>query len=163
MRGVAGLRLTGDAVAGLIGLVFSLWLFVLAGDLPRSALVPIGPGFYPRLVLGLTALASLALVVSSLVAASRAGAAPPVARANYALVTSAFVLFGLYVVALPLFGYRLSTVLFVALMQVAIEPPRSRRAFIVVGVVALATSLVTYLVFEHYLQVLLPRGTWTGF
>jgi putative tricarboxylic transport membrane protein len=162
MRGGAGLRLTGDAVVGLVGLVLSLWLFVVAGDLPSSALVPIGPGFYPRLVLGVTALSSLALLVQSLIA-SRAGAAPRAGGANYALVVTAFVLFGLYVIALPLIGYRLATFLFVALMQVAIDPPRSHRARLIVGVIALATSLVTYLVFEHYLQVLLPRGTWTDF
>jgi hypothetical protein len=28
--------------------------------------------------------------------------------------------------------------------------------------VALATSALTHLVFEQYLLVLLPRGTWTG-
>jgi hypothetical protein len=28
--------------------------------------------------------------------------------------------------------------------------------------VAVGTSAVTYLVFEQYLTVLLPRGTWTG-
>ncbi len=28
---------------------------------------------------------------------------------------------------------------------------------------ALLTSLVTWLVFERYLSVLLPRGRWTGF
>jgi hypothetical protein len=162
MAGVARVRLTGDAVAGLIGLIFSLWLFVVAGDLPRSALVPIGPGFYPRLVLGVTVLASLALIVRSLVVA-RAEAPPRPVSANYSLVATAFVLFGLYVVALPLVGYRLATFLFVVLMQAAIERPRSSRSVIVVGVVAFATSLVTYLVFEHYLQVLLPRGTWTGF
>jgi hypothetical protein len=159
---VAGLRLSGDAVVGLVALAVSLWLFVVAGDLPRSALVPIGPGFYPRLVLGLTALASLALVVISLLGAARAGAAPA-ERPNYALVATAFVLFGLYIVVLPLVGFRLATVAFVALMQAAIDPPRSRRSFIVIGVIAVATALVTYLVFEHYLQVLLPRGAWTDF
>ena len=162
MRGAGGLRLTGDAVVGLISLGVSLWLFVVAGDLPRSARVPIGPGFYPRLVLGLTALASVALVATSLLRGARAGTAPAV-RPNYALVVTAFVLFGIYIVALPLIGFRLATFVFVVLMQAAIDPPRSRRSFIVIGIIAFATALVTYVVFEHYLQVLLPRGTWTDF
>src|SRR5689334_11137860 len=162
MRGAGGVRLTGDAVVGLISLGVSLWLFVVAGDLPSSALVPIGPGFYPRLVLGLTALASIALVAVSVFSAARGDAGQAVPP-NYALVVTAFVLFGLYIVVLPLVGFRLATFVFVALMQAAIDPPRSRRAFIVVGIIAFATSLVTYVVFEHYLQVLLPRGTWTDF
>ena|SRR5689334_13723690 len=162
MRGAGGVRLTGDAIVGLVSLGVSLWLFVVAGDLPSSALVPIGPGFYPRLVLGLTALASLALVGTSLLAGARAGTAPAV-RPNYSLVVTAFVLFGIYIVALPLIGFRIATFIFVALMQAAIDAPRSRRSIIVMGIIAFATSLVTYVVFEHYLQVLLPRGTWTDF
>ena len=160
MRGAAGLRLTGDAIASLVGLVFSIWLFVIAGDLPRSALVPIGPGFYPRLVLGATAFASAALLVRSFLVAP---AAPRAGAANYPLVVTAFVIFGLYVVLLPLLGYRIATVLFVGAMQAAIEPPRTPRAWLVAAIVALATMIVTYIVFEHYLQVLLPRGTWTDF
>jgi hypothetical protein len=162
VRGAGGLRLTGDAVVGLVSLGVSLWLFVVAGDLPSSALVPIGPGFYPRLVLGVTAVASVGLIAVSLLGGARAGAAPAV-RPNYALVVTAFVLFGLYIVVLPLVGFRLATFAFVALMQAAIEPPRSRRSFIVIGTIAFATALVTYVVFEHYLQVLLPRGAWTDF
>jgi len=32
-----------------------------------------------------------------------------------------------------------------------------------VFVVALVATIVIYLAFESYLQVLLPRGRWTGF
>jgi hypothetical protein len=32
---------------------------------------------------------------------------------------------------------------------------------VVLVAIALATSLVTFLVFESYLSVLLPRGRWT--
>jgi hypothetical protein len=32
-----------------------------------------------------------------------------------------------------------------------------------VAIVALLTTLVTYLMFERYLSVLLPRGRWTDF
>lgn len=161
MRGLAGVRLTGDAVAGLVAVVVSVWLFIVAGDLPRSALVPIGPGYYPRLVLGATALAGAALVVRAFLVGGVAPAAGP--APNYRLVLVAFVLFGLYITLLPLFGYRIATVLFVAAMQSAIDPPRTRQALLVVALVALGTTVVTYLVFEQYLHVLLPRGTWTDF
>jgi hypothetical protein len=32
-----------------------------------------------------------------------------------------------------------------------------------VALVALLTAAATYLIFERYLTVLLPRGSWTGF
>ena len=56
----------------------------------------------------------------------------------------------------------LSTFLFMAALQAVIDPPRSTRRWIVILVSALASAAVTYIVFEHYLSVLLPRGSWTG-
>ena len=38
-----------DGVAGLACLAGSLWLLALTRGLPQPALVPVGPGFYPRM------------------------------------------------------------------------------------------------------------------
>ena len=83
--------------------------------------------------------------------------------ANYALVLAVFVIFGLYAGALPALGFRISTFLFVAVLQATLDPPRSARAWIVVMASALLTTLISYFLFERYLQVLLPRGRWTDF
>jgi putative tricarboxylic transport membrane protein len=83
--------------------------------------------------------------------------------ANYALVLAVFVIFGLYAGALPALGFRISTFLFVAVLQATLDPPRSARAWIVVAASALLTTLISYFLFERYLQVLLPRGRWTDF
>ena len=48
-------------------------------------------------------------------------------------------------------------------LQPLIERPRDKKGWIVVAVVAVVTTVVTYYLFEHYLQVLLPRGRWTDF
>jgi hypothetical protein len=49
-------------------------------------------------------------------------------------------------------------------MPLALQPPRgARRRWMVVFAVALIATVVIYLAFESYLQVLLPRGRWTGF
>jgi len=48
-------------------------------------------------------------------------------------------------------------------LQVLLDPPRSARRWVLVLVIAVATSWITYLAFEQYLSVLLPRGTWTDF
>ena len=40
-----------DGIAGLICLGLSIALLVMTRGLPQSALVPIGPDFYPRIVL----------------------------------------------------------------------------------------------------------------
>jgi hypothetical protein len=49
-------------------------------------------------------------------------------------------------------------------MPLALQPPHgARRRWMVVFAVALLGTVVIYLAFESYLQVLLPRGRWTGF
>ena len=154
------MRLSRDVVAGLLCLGLSLVLLYMTLGMPRSALVPIGPDFYPRLVLGATAVLSVALIVIGLTAPAPAAAA---ARRNYRLVTLTFAAFGVYVGLLPQLGFRAATLLFVAALQGILDPPRSGRRWLTIAVVALITTLATYYVFEHYLSVLLPRGRLTGF
>lgn len=147
-----------DAVIGLICLVGSGVLLLMAQGLPTPALVPIGPGFYPRILFAIMAVLSLLLLASGL----RRRGGKPAAPASHRLVLITFAIFIAYLALLPALGYRLATVLFVAGLQAALEPPRGARWGLVLAI-ALATSLVTYYVFEVYLSVLLPRGRLTGF
>jgi putative tricarboxylic transport membrane protein len=158
-----------DAVTGLVVLATSLFLFWATLGLQRHPLVPVGPEFYPRLVLGATAFLALLLVVSDVIAHRRARvttatAVSPVTKANYALVVIAFAIFAIYVIALPYLGFRLATFAFLIALPLAFEPSRgARRRWIVVFIVALVATVLTYLIFNNYLHVLLPRGRWTGF
>src|SRR5688500_12023712 len=148
-----------DGIAGLVCLVGSLVLLWASRALPQPALVPIGPGFYPRILFGVTAVLSAALLVTDLIRRDRQ-AAPP---ANYRLVLLTFAIFTAYVFALPQLGYRVATLLFVAILQATLDPPRTVRAWMLLAVLAFGAMLVTYYVFEFYLHVLLPRGRITGF
>lgn len=161
-----------DGIAGLVCLAGSLGLLALTQGLPQPALVPIGPGFYPRIVLVITAILSAILLAQAVAQgwrgrrAARRGQPGAVAvtaptMGNARLVVATFVIFTGYVALLPVVGYRIATFLFVLVLQVALEPPRG-RGWIRALLLALATSLVTHLAFEGYLSVLLPRGRWTG-
>jgi hypothetical protein len=152
-----------DGIAALAILGASVALFALTLGLKDNPLVPIGPGFYPRIVLGLTAALALALLVSEALARRRPRPAVAPERPNYRRVTLLFLVFFLYVAALPFLGFRVATFLFVGGAQAVLDLPRDRRRWIVVLVVALITTALTYVVFERYLSVLLPRGRWTGF
>jgi putative tricarboxylic transport membrane protein len=154
------LKLTRDAWAGLAVLAASLFLFWLTLGLRDNPLVPIGPGFYPRLVLGLTAALALALVVADLFAKTKA---KPAAAANYGAVVLHFALFGLYVLALPGFGFRVATAAYLAAANALLDWPKGVRGWLRAAAVALIATAVVYFVFERYLFVLLPRGRWTGF
>ena len=161
------MRLGRDSFAGLIFVVVSLVLLVQSFGLPQLPLVPVGPGFYPRIVLVFMAVTSAALVVQDLLArrtgaAGVAAPAPAQPQRAYGLVALSFAVIALYIVLLPLLGYRIATVLFVAAMQVTLERPTTWRQWAVLAAIAFGTSAVTYLVFERYLAVLLPRGSWTN-
>ena len=152
--------LSRDGVAGIVCLAGSLFLLWTSRGLPQPALVPIGPAFYPRILLGVTAALSVVLLITDLWRRGDRPAAPPVA---YRLVVLTFVVFTVYVFLLPVLGYRVATLLFVGGLQATLDPPRSARAWALVAAMAVASTVVTYYVFEIYLNVLLPRGRLTGF
>ena len=157
-----------DGLAGLVCLAISAGLLWLTRGLPPAVLVPIGPAFYPRVVLGLTVVLSATLVASDLALHLRARATAagralaPAERPNYLLVFATFALFGCYIALLPELGFRISTLLFVATLQVTLEWPRSWQRWLLVAIIAVGTTAVCDLVFEDYLSVLLPRGRWSG-
>jgi putative tricarboxylic transport membrane protein len=152
-----------DGITGLILLAVSLFLLVKSFQLPSLPIVPVGPGFYPAIVLSLMAAASALLVLQDLLKRRAPACAGDAPRRNYRLVVIAFAIVGTYVVLLPLVGFRVATVLFVGALQAALGRPQTARQWGVLAAIALGTAMVSYFVFERYLLVLLPRGAWTGF
>jgi putative tricarboxylic transport membrane protein len=158
--------LSRDGWAGLVVLATSLFLFALTLGLKDSPLVPIGPGFYPRIVLGITAVFAACLVMLDFHRSRRplmAGDAKAGSKPNYAAVAVHFLVFGLYAIALPYLGFRIATFVYVASASALMDPPRSRWQWLRAIVLGLITALVAWLVFERYLSVLMPRGRWTDF
>jgi len=155
------LKLDRDGWTGLAALAASLFLFWQTLGLKESPLVPIGPGFYPRIILGITAVLSALLLGFSLF--RKKPSSEKSGSRNYPLVFVVFLICGVYVGALPFIGYRIATLLFVPALQVALDWPQTKKQWAGVAVTALVTTVVTYYVFEKYLQVLLPRGRWTDF
>lgn len=161
------MKLGRDGIAGLIGLAISLLLLPHALGLPKLPIVPIGPGFYPTVVLGFLGAMSALLLVQDVVAHRRQAAVPPAGAQEapgraYGLVAIAFAEVAAYIVLLPLLGFRVATTVFVAALQLTLERPATLRQWLVLIIVAVGTAAITYLVFELYLTVLLPRGSWTG-
>ena len=161
-----------DAIAGFAVFAASLVLFALTLDLKDSPMVPVGPGFYPRIVLALTAVLALGLLVSDLLARRKRQITPapasgpataPGPRLNYPLVAISFGVFALYCVALPALGFRIATFAYVVASNALLAPPRGWKGWAGSVILGLATAFVTWLVFERYLSVLLPRGRWTQF
>ncbi len=149
-----------DATIGLGLLGFSGLLYWQAGFTPTPPFVSIGPSFYPRVILVLLAGLAVWLIaedihrrrVPSRAAKKTAGPTP-----DYWRVVLGFLVFLGYVVGLSLIGYLAATFLFVLGLSWSIGP-RNIREMPKLVAVAVGTALVTYLVFEKYLYVFLPRG-----
>lgn len=162
------MTLSRDGIAGLVCLVISLGMLAMTWGLPPAQMVPVGPAFYPRVVVSIMALLSAILIWLDFSAARQptAAASPAAADAtpapNYRLVFATFIQFGLYIALLPGLGFRLSTFLFVIALQITLEWPTSNKRWLLVVLIAVATSAISYVVFENYLSVLLPRGIWSG-
>lgn len=149
-----------DALTGLVVTATSLFLFWLTLGLERNPLVPIGPAFYPRIVLGIAALLGLLLLLSSVFSRGRQ---EPEAKADYVAVLAQFAAFGIYVAVLPLLGFRLATFAYVTAACLLLEPPLRASHWLRAPALGAGTAAATWLAFERYLLVLLPRGSWTDF
>ena len=154
------MKLSKDGWGGLAVFAASQFLFWLTLGLRDNPLVPIGPGYYPRIVLAVTAAFALALIVMDLLQPKASKARESL---NYLLVIEMFVVFGLYAGALPYLGFRISTFLYVAASNALLDFPRAPKGWARALSVGLITTLIVYYVFERYLTVLLPRGRWTNF
>ncbi len=145
----------GIGLLGLCGLLY--WQ---AGLVSVPPFIPIGPSFYPRVMLVFLAGLALWLIAEDVLkkrssageAKKATGPAP-----NYRRVLWGFLIFLGYVACLDLIGFLTSTFLFVLGLSWAIGPREFREMPKLVAV-AIGTALVTYLVFEKYLYVFLPRG-----
>jgi len=155
------LKLSRDGWGGLAVLAASLFLFALTLGLKDNPLVPIGPGYYPRIVLAITAALALAVFVLDLLDKEKQTAKSE--KLNYGMVLSMFAVFGVYCGALPFLGFRISTLLYMAATNALLDVPKNRTGWFRVAAVAIVTTVIVYYVFERYLTVLLPRGRWTDF
>ena len=153
------MKLSRDGWTGLACLAASLVLFGFTIGLRDNPLVPIGPGFYPRIVLGISAFLAAWVLVQSLLRPRPAGKGGE----NHRLVAGVFAIFFVYVGAMPFLGFRVATLVFMAALQSTLEPPRGAKGWAIVAATAIVTTLICYYLFEGYLQVLLPRGRWTDF
>ncbi len=148
-----------DAVVGGLLALLSLFLLLETREIPHPPLIPISPAFYPRVILSVFLLLSLLLVISGVRAHRRVGQWDwRTWFARYRLILGSFLLFGLYTLVLSFLGYLLSTLLFVTVMQWLLGRRGLRRLPGVLAV-AVGASVGTYVVFQLYLHVLLPRGT----
>ncbi|MDR5694816.1 MAG: tripartite tricarboxylate transporter TctB family protein [Armatimonadota bacterium] len=153
-----------DGIIGLLLFVLSAWLYRHAAGIPRPPFVPLGPDFYPRLILGVMGVLGLALASADLLVRKNRGAAERRERGDFRQTLSryrgviiTYLLFGGYVALIPLVGFRTTTALFVAALSWYLGPKTPRHVIYSLSL-GIGTAVVIHIVFEVYLRLLLPRG-----
>ncbi len=149
-----------DGVAGLLLLALSILLAVQTRQIPRTPFLPLGADFFPRVLLGILAAGSLLLLALDLLRrrqkqGTREGL--PRFRDVPGSIPAIFAAFAGYVFLMPTLGFFLATLAFVAVAQILLGPHRPRD-LPRIALVAVGTATLTYLIFEQYLHVFLPRG-----
>jgi putative tricarboxylic transport membrane protein len=127
---------------------------------PATNWQPYGSAFYPRLLLwGIGVLALLLLVRSFLPSAPRQGAVLAELGAflrKNPRVPALFGIFAAYVALMPVLGYLLATMGFLALSFLLLSGFATRRMAVVSLVLVVAVSLIVFVVFENVLSIRLP-------
>lgn len=119
-----------------------------------------GPEFFPRGILIVLALLSLALIVrgkGSLLPRWNLGSVRTLAT-RYRDVVLSLALFPVYVMGITLIGFLYSTMLYLVVMQSVLKPRKGLGLLLVVaGSVTFSWALVQ--LFQGYLHVVLPAGS----
>ncbi|TDL79408.1 tripartite tricarboxylate transporter TctB family protein [Palleronia sediminis] len=143
-------------------LAISAGLFVEAANIPTSRFEKLGAGAFPMLVHGIL----MALLVSAIVGSLRA--LPSGAWGRFAasitawararrLVFAVFICLALYLAAMPVIGYPIATLVFLAVLQITFAP-KTRTAIAIALVLAVVFSFGLNWLFAEIFNVFLPRG-----
>lgn len=145
-------------------LAAGILLFFEASGLPKSRWEVLGAGAFPQLVLGALAVLSLFAIVDS-VRKLRAAGWPGFGWAVLwwvrarRLVIFLFVIFAIYLWAVPWLGFSVATLLFLLVAQALLAP----RTWLAAGIgfaIALTFSYGMNWLFAEVFLVFLPRAAW---
>lgn len=150
----------------------AIFLLLMCGGLAWASLDirepdygQLSPAAWPRVIVGVLSFLSLIYLVQSL----RQGPdvpnpdAPKGAAEFFGYwrnVIWCFVLFGAYLLSIPYLGMLVGGVLFVFVLLCALG---GVRAWLLHGAIAVISVGGMWAVFTFALEVILPRGEWTGF
>ncbi|MHB0775960.1 tripartite tricarboxylate transporter TctB family protein [Halomonas sp. WWR20] len=136
-------------------------LFVRAGALPSSMWEPLGSGSFPRLVLAALMVINLGIMVQEWRRYRGAPAAAPGLVKHWLwrhrLAFGVLALFALYIVGVPALGFRLASLAFLILVQLALGVRRP-RSLAIAAVIAVTFSFGIDWLFRDVFIISLPRG-----
>ncbi|MCD8090142.1 MAG: tripartite tricarboxylate transporter TctB family protein [Clostridiales bacterium] len=153
----------GDIVVGIIFMVISAAMILMALQLPKSAIIDIGPEFMPLVIGGITFALAAALTVISVIglkgklAALEGEEAPD---CDYKRVISSFILMLIYVFVLQPVGFIISTLVYLFLQIMVLSPAdqRGKKQIIQVIIIDILFTVIVFFLFRYGFKIILPTG-----
>jgi len=142
-------------------------------EFPEDVFGTKGPGFFPKILFSLMALAGAALTASAFIR-DRKKRSGPLARGkspdipfrdrvkesldSHSQVILSFILVFVYIVIMDYLGYLLATLAFMVTLMWYLGPKR-RREIPLILVVSCGMTFILYFSFLELLQIFLPEGS----
>jgi len=158
--------LGGDAVIGLIIVVMSLLLLYNTTGISTPPIVPLGPAFYPQILLALLFIMGMILFISCILKGRSSGDKKSEKKKvlederwliRYKKIIWGFVFFGLYILFIPIIGFYISTAMVLVILQ-GILGYREFKQLPLFFLISIMTTISIYFVFEKYLMIVFPKG-----
>jgi putative tricarboxylic transport membrane protein len=155
-----------DAVIALIIVATSILLLFNTMGIPTPPIVPLGPAFYPRILLALLLIMGMILFVLDISKRQLLGEGKGDKKKalkdkegyiRYKKVIWSFIAFGLYILFIPIIGFYSSTAIVLVILQgiLGYREPKQIPLFFMTSMI---TTVCIYLIFERYLMVVFPKG-----
>jgi hypothetical protein len=155
-----------DGVIGLIIAVMSMLLLYNTTGIPTPPIVPLGPAFYPRILLALLLIMGMILFIFDISKRRPSGPRQEDKKKGledegwlirYKKVIWGFIVFGLYILFIPVIGFYASTAIVLVILQ-AILGYRELKQLPIFFLISIMTTICIYFIFEKYLMVVFPKG-----
>ncbi len=144
-----------DIIAGILGLLISVYVIYTAHFFPEDKVLLLGPSFFPTVLAAGLGIFSLLLLTTALRGKSRPGGDPfnindpGVHRAGISLLATI-----VYCLVLSTLGFILTSTVFLFGLMLLLK----RRDYLKMAAVSLGVTLLIYGIFNRLLDISLPAG-----
>jgi putative tricarboxylic transport membrane protein len=147
-------------LCGVLGLLFTVYIFVSSAAFPTDKVMKIGPDFFPRLMATGMGIASIALIISTyingttMVAEAISFKDPGIRRAIIVFISAI-----IYVLLMQVLGFILSTIIFMMFMMYKLQLTSYGKMLLT----SVLTAALVQLAFQGLLDIQLPMGIFENF
>jgi putative tricarboxylic transport membrane protein len=150
-----------DLILGIIILAFGLIYFLLTQQVPERNVGLVTARFVPNLLsIAMFILGSLQLIAgfSKIKKFTEGPVEGDEEKVDYSTVVKTLVSIVLYIALIDIVGFLIITAVFLFTQFIVLTPVDKKKNYVQYAVIAVATSVVIYLVFRNGLDLMLPAG-----